>query len=90
MKNELSKTEQPCTIHSVGTRCFWFTLINGKVTRLEGEVLDSPKNREWPYKMKGKCMATGKEYIELVYHGDLTIAKYAIPFNEKGQFIGTD
>lgn len=77
-------------IHSVGTPCFWHTLINGKVTRLEGEVLEPPKCKEWPYRMEGKCIATGKRYTELVYHDDLTVAKYAIPFNDEGQFIGTD
>ena len=90
MENNNLKNEQSCTIHSVGTCCFWYTIINGKITRLEGVVLESPKNKEWPYRMKGKCLITRKKYIELVYHDDLQIANYAIPFNSKGRFIGTD
>lgn len=72
MKDKNSKHDQTST-YSVGTRCFWYTLIKGKVTKLEGEVLETPKNKLWTYKMKGKCIATGKSYVELVYHNDLTI-----------------
>lgn len=82
MKSE-DKTEQLCTIQSIGHNAFvvgdkiaWAAIVNGKITRLEGGVSDIVGETMLCI---GKCVATGNWWRDYVSIYDKSVSRLATP-----------